>query len=74
MFGRSLDQRETIIRKSLLEQLKQSVQSLIYGPGGENIPRLSGNSPRANVIAHNDNTNNFCNVIEVIILTIPIFL
>lgn len=62
------EKREAAIRNSLLDRLKDSIQSLIYGPGGENIPRLSSNTPRSNVYGHTDNTNALCSVLEAIFI------
>lgn len=67
-FQTKKEKREAVIRSSLLERMKESVQSLIYGPGGENVPRLSANSFKGQVLGHTDNTNALCSILEAIFI------
>ncbi|KAB7505067.1 Pleckstrin homology domain-containing family M member 3 [Armadillidium nasatum] len=67
-FHSKRDRREAVIRATLLEQLKESIQSLIYGPGGENVPKLSSSGPKGQVLGHTDNTNALCCILEALFI------
>lgn len=67
-FHTKRERREAVIRSALLEQLKDSIQSLIYGPGGENVPKLSSSGPKGQVLGHTDNTNALCCILEALFI------
>ena len=63
------EKREAVIRSNIIDQLKISVQSLIQGPGGAGIPRISSNTPtKGPVLGHTENTNLLCSVLEAIFI------
>lgn len=68
MFKSQKAKREAVIRSNLLDHLKESVQSLIQGPGGGGIPRLSSTAPQGPVLGHTENTNLLCSVLEAIFI------